>query len=548
MKKLSIAFLMLLCLIASMLAFASCGDPEECSHVWAAEATVDKAASCTEAGTKSVKCTVCGEKKEGSTETVPAAHAWGAIATDDTASTCTVAGSKSIKCTACGEKKADSIEALPLAEHNWDTIPTIDVEPSCEFEGSKSVKCLDCFTAKPGSVQPIEKLEHDWADVATEDKAPTCTEDGVKTVKCKECPAKKPGSEETIPASHSWGITHTVDTPASCDTDGSKSIKCTVAGCGAKKPGSEVAIPATHNVKDGTISVYPTLFVPGERVGTCDTCGKTNVAGIINVTEPTLKVIDSSYSGTVVQKWNIYNSILKKGSKCFYPTENDKDGMSLFVELTFLWNETLANNIYTPFIEFGRLANSGGDEGNVMWKLAFVDDIEDFSCPIAGGFVNGTPGTIIDGPDCVTEFPNIGEYGWHRIGVEVRQTVEVVNGEVEYKMYSGLYIDGVKVCEYLLDPEYIHPSNYLYTAELVDGELQYTTMGNARYVYVYRIIEGGTRGADKAYLAIGDVAGVCANDFDYAVGPVAEEPEEAYYEVERGVYLPAKVFYRLLRD
>ena len=545
MKKITVSFFMILCLIVSMLTFVSCGECEE--HV---DDNKDYICDNCDVELKKPEETPKEDDndKEPETPDEPAGcvHEWASEATVDTEPGCTTAGVKSIKCTKCSEKKEGSEEQIPAA-HSWDDIPTVDFEPTCEYEGQKSVKCTVCFTPNVESITPIETLEHDWADVATEDKAPTCTEDGVKTVKCKECPAKKPGSEEAIPASHTWGITHTVDTPASCNSDGSKSIKCTVAGCGAKKPGSEVAIPATHNVTSGSISIYPTLFVPGERVGTCNTCGLSNVAGIIDTTKPTLKIIDSSYSGTVVQKWNIYTSILKNGSKCFYPTANDEDGMSLFVEFTFLWNETLANNVYTPFVEFARIANSGGGDGNAMWRFTFDDDIEDFSCSVAGGFVPATKGTVTFGPNCVTEFPNIGEYGWHRIGVEVRQTCDIVNGAVEYKMYSGLYIDGVMVCEYLLDAEEIYEANYLYTAEIVDGELQYTTMGNARYVYVYRIIEGGTRGSNKAYFAIGDVAGVCGNDFDYAVGP-ATDPAEDYYEVESGVALPAKVFYRLLRD
>ena len=592
MKKLSIAFLMLLCLIASMLAFASCGDPEpeECSHVWAAEATVDKAASCTEAGTKSVKCTVCGEKKEGSVETVPASHAWGAIATEDTASTCTVAGSKSIKCTACGEKKADSIEALPLAEHpwnaeatvdkestckeagsksvkcsvcgtkqegteealplaehNWDTIPTIDVEPSCEFEGSKSVKCLDCFTAKPGSVQPIEKLEHNWADVATEDKAPTCTEDGVKTVKCKDCPAKKPGSEEPIPASHTWGVIYSVDTEPSCTEDGVKSLKCNV--CGEKKPGSELPVPATHIVDGGTVLVWPTLFTKGERYGLCVSCGADNVIAYIDETKPDIRVIDSSFSGTFVQKWNFGNEILKNGQNHFYPTEDDPDGKSLFVEFAFLWNETLKNNIDEQSVGFVRLANSGGSESNGMWWLNFADDVEGNACQYAGGFEPGA-GTVISGPDCTVDggpkenYPNLGEYGWHRIGIQVRQTVEVVEGAVKYKMFSALYIDGVMVCEYQLDDENINAKNYLYTAELVDGKLQYSDIGSERYLYIYRIGEGGTRGNNKAYFAMGDLSVRCADELGQKVEPV-ENPEEAYLEVAPGVALPASVYYKL---
>ena len=549
MRKLALSLTLLLCLVLSMLAFASCGEPEPdgCSHEWAAEATVDKASTCTVAGSKSVKCSVCGEKKADTIEALPLAeHTWNAEATVDIPSTCTVAGSKSIKCTACGEKKADSIEALPLANHEWDTIPTIDREPTCEAEGSKSVKCVVCFQPNPDSVTPIETLEHDWADVATEDKAPTCTEDGVKTIKCKECSAKKPGSEEPIPAAHSWGSVYSVDYEPTCDADGSKSLKCTVDGCGAKKPGSEIAIPANHTVEDGEMLAWPTLFTKGEKYGACSACGAEGVTAYVDELEPSIEIIDSSYSGTFVKKWRFSDSILTGGNH-FYPTEDDPDGKSLFIEFSFLWNETLKNNVYEQYITFARIANSGGSDHNSFWWFNCADDIEDQWCQYEGGF-EPTEGTVTFGPDMPKDggtkedYPSIGEYGWHRIGIEISQTAEIVNGAVKYTLETSLYIDGVKVAAYI--PSIINEKNYLYTAEIVDGKLEYTDIGDDRYLYIYRIGEAGTRGNNKAYFGMGDLSVRCADKFAQYVEPLTE-PVESVIEVEPGVYLDATVFYKL---
>ena len=597
MKKLSITLLMLLCMAISMFALASCGDPEPengdgddevCEHVWASEATVDKAATCTtagsksikctkcaekksvqaipashswaeaatvdkastctEAGEKSVKCTACGAKDENTVEALPlAAHAWASEATVDKASTCTEAGEKSIKCTACGAKDENTVEALPLAAHEWDTIPTIDFEPTCEHEGQMSIKCVDCYTIKQGSIVPIDTIEHDWADVATQDKAPTCNEEGVKTVKCKECGAKKAGSEEPIPAEHTWGFILTEDNPPLCFTDGSKSIKCDV--CGEKKPGSDVAIPATHTIDDGTVLVLPSLFSNGEKYGTCVVCGNEGVVAKIDTLSPSVSVIDSSFAGTFVQKWNFGSNILKNGQNHFYPTDSDPDGKSLFVEFSFLWNDSLKNNIFEQYVGFVRIANSGGSEANGMWWLNFDDNIEDHTNHYAGGF-EASAGTVISGYDCMTEggskesYPNIGEYGWHRIGIQVRQTVEVVDGEVKYKMFTALYIDGVMACEYQLDEDNINPKNYLYTAELVDGKLQYKDIGSERYLYIYRIGESGTRGNNKAYFVMGELSVRCADELEQDVEPVTN-PEDAVLAVEPGVVLPAKVYYKL---
>ena len=55
-------------LVVCLLAFTSCGH----RHTRHLEATVDRDATCTEAGQKSIKCIDCTEIKEGSVVTIPA--------------------------------------------------------------------------------------------------------------------------------------------------------------------------------------------------------------------------------------------------------------------------------------------------------------------------------------------------------------------------------------------------------------------------------------------------------------------------------------------
>ena len=84
MKKLLLALTLVLCLSACILALASCGGHE---HTWLPEATVDREATCTEAGQRSVKCLECNEIKEDSIVTIPATHKWGTEYTVDTVAT-----------------------------------------------------------------------------------------------------------------------------------------------------------------------------------------------------------------------------------------------------------------------------------------------------------------------------------------------------------------------------------------------------------------------------------------------------------------------------
>ena len=194
MKKLFLALTLVLCLAVSMVVFTSCGG--DCEHTWAAEATVDTAATCTQEGVASIKCTSCGEKKEGSETVVPVtAHAYDEGTT--VAGTCTQDGSVTKTCTVCGYVNTETIPAT--GSHIWQANASVDSLPTCTTDGQKSIKCIICQTIKEDSVI-------------------------------------------VLPASHEWEAAPSVDTPATETTQGQKSIKCLT--CGATKPGSVVVLPA----------------------------------------------------------------------------------------------------------------------------------------------------------------------------------------------------------------------------------------------------------------------------------------------------------------
>ena len=109
--------------------------------------------SCTVAGKREKKCGTCGDIV---TEIIPAGHQWESAFTIDKPATCTEEGSKSIHCNLCGEKK--DVKPVKAAGHVWEKYYTVDKEATEEEEGSASIHCEVCGEIQEGSVRAIEKL------------------------------------------------------------------------------------------------------------------------------------------------------------------------------------------------------------------------------------------------------------------------------------------------------------------------------------------------------------------------------------------------------
>ena len=85
-----------------------------CNHVCREWITI-KAPSCNDEGIREGECTICHNTVQ---ESIPMTnHAWGTDYEIDKAATCTVAGSKSIHCILCGEIKNGSTIAIPPNGH-----------------------------------------------------------------------------------------------------------------------------------------------------------------------------------------------------------------------------------------------------------------------------------------------------------------------------------------------------------------------------------------------------------------------------------------------
>ena len=88
--------------------------------------------------------------------TIPATgHKYSTEWTIDKEPTCTEEGSKSHHCTVCGDK-AD-ITAIERKEHNYSTTWTIDKAATCTSAGSKSHHCIVCG-CKTDELDFIERL------------------------------------------------------------------------------------------------------------------------------------------------------------------------------------------------------------------------------------------------------------------------------------------------------------------------------------------------------------------------------------------------------
>ena len=556
MKKLLFALTLVLCLAISMVAFTSCGGTgngegegegtgDACVHTWAANPTTDKAATCTEEGSESVKCVACGEKKADSVTAIPATgHAYDA-GTTVLAATCTTDGSFVKICATCNYNEVTTITATG---HAWEAEASTDTAATCTTNGQKSIKCTACNEVKPDSTEVIP-AGHAWTAEATVDTAPTCQAEGQKSIKCTACNEIKPDSVEAIPVlDHTWADEATVDTAPNCAEDGQKSIKCTA--CSTVKPGTVEAIPSTgdHAMEDVTVITAPTLFSEGYGSGYCSGCKQT-VSGSLPKATPTVEHLTKDDT-SVNQKYNILNDVL--AGDHFYPTEEYPEGKALYVEMSVLWNETLANINY-GYMEFGDIALSDGSANRMTpYYLNFRNGVNKQWCKFAGGFEPSTPasGGIYSGPSmpnggAASEYPFIGEYGWHRVGVEIYQKAIIDGTSVSYKVTTSLYIDGEMVSSYDFNLGK-YSSNLLFTAEVVDGKVVYSDISDSTYAFAYRIANGKASNAD-AYFVVGDVSVTCGTGFVMNVTPV-ENPEDATFSPDEDVNLIANVYFEIAED
>lgn len=280
-------------------------------HVEAEEWTVTKSPTCTVAGTKVKKCTVCGHILK--TEIIdPTGHSFKNYVSNNDA-TCTEDGTKTAKCEHCSETKTiTDVNSAKGHKVVYDKVVAATCTESGLTAGSHCSECHEILQKQ----EVVAPKGHTESSRWTVSKEPTCTEKGVEVCKCVEC-------DEVLDSRkiEAKGHTEVVDgaIEATCiDTGLTEGKHCHV--CGEVLVAQKV-IPAKghHEVVDKKVDA--TCEKTGLTQGShCDVCSeilekqevipaKGHSAELKHVSQATY--FDQGYTGDEV--CNVCGQVLKRG-------------------------------------------------------------------------------------------------------------------------------------------------------------------------------------------------------------------------------------------
>ena len=254
--------------------------------------TTTKNATCTQVGTKSRKCTVCGK-----TETQTIAKTGHKSVTDKAIpATCTTDGkTEGSHCSVCGAviKAQDTIKATGHKFGNWTTIKPA----TCTESGTQIRKCETC-----GATESKSLSAKDHTEVVDKAIPATCTTDGkTEGSHCSVCGAVIKAQDTIKATGHKFGNWTTIK-PATCTESGTQIRKCETCGATESK---------SLSAKDHTEVVDKAI------PATCTTDGKTegshcSVCNTVIKAQTTITATGHKSSGWIVDK---AASIGVKGSK-----------------------------------------------------------------------------------------------------------------------------------------------------------------------------------------------------------------------------------------
>ena len=361
-----------------------------------------------------------------------------------------------------------------------------------------------------------------------------------------------PSTTEHPAHEHTPEADYTIDKPATCGAPGSKSIHC--AECGNIIDGTSVPIPAdpSQHVVNDWVTVPATVIKDGSKTGTCTVCHQPVEEKIAFVP----KIYDASSSGNA---WKIKKNLTDAlDGKHFYPTDENPNGLDYYFEVDFLWNETITTNWIDNDGMRIELVNADSTRDNLFLLVPKNDKWGSSDAKAPGGFDYGWNANhkIVYGPLGVNgtgtnaeNFPNIGEYGWHRIGVKVHQEAAIKGDGVEYSMITTLYLDGVKAWQITFDQgngkdfsKWLEKGLMLFTATNEEGVLTYSDPSTDLCLDFSAYHSEEMTGL---FMVTGEAVSM-AVDPDFTpegAAPVAD-PEPATLEVAEGVELPAAIYFK----
>ncbi len=244
-----------------------CGATHE--HDWQEQTSLTKSPTCIKKGSKTYKCSKCGETK---VEEIPATgHTWKIHQIATNKSEC--------KCSVCGATKAHDLKV-------------VSKDPAtCTKKGIIHYVCKDCGKKVRDNDPDAPALGHDWKN-----------QDGT----CSRCNAQH---------THNWGEWKTT-TPADCTTEGEEVRQCNT--CRFEE--TRTLAKTDHQWGEWNITTEPSCTTEGEKVRQCEVCQKTetkklektaHVTEVVGAKESTCTT--AGYSGDEVCKH--CHEVIKKGHK-----------------------------------------------------------------------------------------------------------------------------------------------------------------------------------------------------------------------------------------
>ena len=196
----------------------------------------------------------------------------------------------------------------------------------------------------------------------------------------------------------------------------------------------------------------PSLFADGLDRRTCSVCSGVEERAVEFT--PTVYNSGNAQNNSFGVSKSVNNAL--NGDHYYPDASNGQEGRDLFFEIDLLWNSTITSGwIDNNGIRVQLVYGSDVQKRDNLFLLAPKNNKWGSSdAKASGGFDYGGTAThaIVYGPmgnngtgTNAENFPNIGSYGWHRIGVRVHEEAAVSGNGVAYTIYSTLYIDGAKV-------------------------------------------------------------------------------------------------------
>ena len=215
------------------------------------EFVVTKEATCTERGTMTAECSVCGETQ---TQTIEPSHKgeWYIVAEPR----CFDDGEKQRVCTVCDELEEQVIPAY--GSH--------DLKEATCVGGRVCRRCK--YTEGTGAGH----VYGEWKPVST--NTATCEEDGTEERSCKICGAWDTRKVYRTGHKGSW----TVVQNATCTQEGEEERTCTVCNRHETR-----VVPQLAHTGEWTVKRAATCTTNGEKTRTCTVCGKTESLPIMGM-------------------------------------------------------------------------------------------------------------------------------------------------------------------------------------------------------------------------------------------------------------------------